>query len=210
MAFRYSCFISYAHGQHELMKKFIEDLIKGLNAHLDPWLRQQIYQDERRLKGGHVIDDALARAMCESVCMILVFSPTYLDRYSPYCAREYRGMVDLERRRLALVSQDKRTASCIIPVIFRGSEHLPEEIGSRKFYDFSKYTLATPDLNREDSYIKLFEEIGQYVYGLYNAFADLGPEACQCDTFGLPTAEDAVKWLRELPPRQVVFPGRSG
>jgi hypothetical protein len=215
MAFRYSCFISYSNGPGDLTERFIADLKDGLDAYLNPYLRQEVFLDKSRISGGQIIDAALARAMCESVCMVLVFSPTYFDRFFPYCTREYRGMLDLEAMRLGMVSDDIRNDirgyGCIIPVVFRGIDYLPIEIRQRRFYDLSQYTLATPDLRREGSYISVFDEIGKHVRLLYDAFMEVEHARWgECANFNLPAETVAVEWLNALPRRRLVFPGRSG
>ena len=50
MPLRYSCFISYCHGEGELMRRFIEDLTTALKSYLDPFFDEQIYIDEKRLQ----------------------------------------------------------------------------------------------------------------------------------------------------------------
>src|SRR5262249_52962593 len=155
-----------------------------------------------------VIDATLARAMCESVCMVLVFSPKYFDRFYPYCAREYRGMLDIEARRLRALSPDKRGHGCIIPVVFRGAlDDLPPEIRQRKYYDLSDYTLASTNALGQDSYIRIFDEIGQRVRMLYEAFSELEEPVCgECDAFTLPEEQVVVEWLKTFPQRRSLFP----
>ena len=60
-------------------------------------LHEKTYVDKQRLSGGFSFNEALARAICESVCLIVVFSPTYLD--SPYCADELLAMEEIEEQR---------------------------------------------------------------------------------------------------------------
>lgn len=90
MPFKYACFISYPHGQYELMKSFIEQLKKALNNYLEPLLDEEVYIDVDRLEPGYHYNEALAKAICQSICMIVVYSPKY-ERHS-YCLREYQAM----------------------------------------------------------------------------------------------------------------------
>src|SRR5215510_8791933 len=90
MPFKYSCFISYCHGKEDLVRTFIEELKKALKRHLDAYLDEGVYIDEERLRGGDLYNEKLAEAICQSVCMIVVYMPKY-ERH-PYCLREYAAM----------------------------------------------------------------------------------------------------------------------
>src|SRR5689334_16819835 len=97
MPFKYSCFISYRNGRNDLMRQFINDLEQALKAYIEPWLVEEVYIDRDRLLPGYEYNEALAHAICQSVCMIVVYSPTYQD--SSYCLREYAAMERLEEKR---------------------------------------------------------------------------------------------------------------
>ena len=89
MGFRYACFVSYCHGQHELMKGFIDQLKTALKAELELLMNEELYIDEERLSPGYRYNEELARAICQSVCMIVVYSPKY-ERQEVLCARVRR------------------------------------------------------------------------------------------------------------------------
>ena len=116
MPFQYSCFISYRHIPGELSKRFIEELKKALESYVSPWVNGLgVYVDYDRIKGGDYFNKALERAICESVCMILVYTPDYFDKEHTYCAREYESMKKLEKERIK-----HGQMSLIIPIIYRG------------------------------------------------------------------------------------------
>ena len=96
--FKYACFISYSHGEQELVKGFIDQFKAALKAYLEPWMEEEVYVDVDRLKAGFKYNEALAKAICQSVCMVVVYSPVYERR--SYCGREYEAMERLEIRRL--------------------------------------------------------------------------------------------------------------
>src|SRR4051812_35751103 len=119
MPFKYACFISYCHGQGELMRRFIDELTRALKNCIDPYLDEEVYIDQERLQPGFSYNEALAMAICQSLCMIVVYVPKY-ERH-PYCLREFRAMEILEERRFRLLSeQSRRHRRMIIPVLFRG------------------------------------------------------------------------------------------
>src|SRR5713101_965974 len=124
MAFKYACFISYCHGQYDLVKGFMDQLKAALKSELEPLLDEQVYIDEERLKPGYSYNEELAKAICQSVCMIVVYSPKY-ERHE-YCVREFEGMEQLEKQRrhlLGAAGDDAR--GFIIPIVLRGDDDVP-------------------------------------------------------------------------------------
>jgi len=132
MPFKYACFISYCHGKEVLVKTFIEELKKALKSHIDPYLDEDVCVDEGRLRGGDFYNERIAEAICQSICMIVVYTPKY-ERHS-YCIREYAAMELLEERRLRLVEPVGPKRGLIIPIIFRGEEDLPLKIKDQRHY----------------------------------------------------------------------------
>lgn len=133
MPFKYSCFISYRHGQKELVEKFVRDLEQSLSNEVVPLTDMEVFVDWQRLQGGDFFNENLAKALCESVCLIVVFTPTYFSDTHSYCAREYKGMEMLESQRLDLLgaSADKEHG-LIIPIVLRSEENLPSEVRDRR------------------------------------------------------------------------------
>jgi len=96
MAIRYGCFFSYAHGRHELMQRFKATLADALRCYLEPYFdnEDELFVDVEQLGGGDDLDRKIARAMCESVCMVLIYTPKY--EAHAYTRREYAAMRRLE------------------------------------------------------------------------------------------------------------------
>src|SRR5688500_15915285 len=105
MRFQNSCFISYRHLDSELQVRVVQDLHKGLKDELAFHTPCPVYLDDKRLQAGYRFNEALADALCRSVCMIVVFSPTYFSEENTYCAREWLGMLRLQQRRTRLLSE---------------------------------------------------------------------------------------------------------
>lgn len=211
MPIKYSCFISYCHGQHELMQQFIKELTEALKSYIEPYLVEPVYIDEDRLKPGYLFNEALAEALCQSVCMIVVYSPTYEDR--PYCLREYAAMEELQAKRSKMMGRmTGRERGMIIPIVFRGEEFIPAKLKSLIHYaDFSKFTLAETGIKNSPPYIKQIEDIAKYIRQLYNDLKGLGADPCQdCASFVIPDEAILKSWrVEELSPAfPLETPGR--
>jgi|LGVF01.1.fsa_nt_gb hypothetical protein len=210
MSFRYACFISYCHGQSELTKTFIEQLKDALKNYLDPYLDEEVYIDKERLQPGFLYNEALAKAICESICMIVVYSPKY-EQHS-YCLREYQAMEHIEKKRMQLLGERAISErGMIIPIIFRGKiEDLPPKIKKCIHYaDFSKFTLATLDLSSNPDYTEQIEKIAKYIYKYFEFFREIDVDVCgDCNSFRLPYEEEIQPW-REKSKKPMPFPGRG-
>jgi hypothetical protein len=79
MTIRHGCFFSYAHGKHEHMRKFKDDLVEAMKCYLEPHFdnENELFVDSEQLGGGDDLDGKIARALCESVCMIVIYTPKY-------------------------------------------------------------------------------------------------------------------------------------
>jgi hypothetical protein len=186
MTYRHATFISWAHAEEELGRTFIENLYSALSGSLELQVQQGVYLDEKRLQPGYIFDAALAEAMCQSACWVLVFSPRYLIQ--DFCQREYAAMRDLEaKRRSELGARLPRTHGMIIPVVLRGKDsQIPESLkASRHMVDFRKFSLAKPEISRNRKYVRKIERVAEHIAEL----CELGrPEMPNCDTFELPAS----------------------
>ena len=130
MAFEYSAFISYRHGRYKLAHKIINDLFEAISSELELLRTEKVFIDRGRMKGGAFHEKVIAEALCKSVCMIVVFTPTYFNKDFPYCAREFRAMELMEKQRLLLLHGTRESVNgLIIPIVFRGD--VPEALKPR-------------------------------------------------------------------------------
>lgn len=191
MPLRYSCFISYCHGEGELMRRFIDDLTVALKSYLEPFFDEGIYIDEERLEPGYHYNEALATALCQSVCMIVVYVPKY-ERHS-YCLREFEAMERIETRRKQ-VTKLGREKGMIFPIILRGSP--PEKLRSRRqMIDFSKYTTVSPRISRNRKYVEKIDEVAQSIYALFQELRSGGQDvSSNCGEFALPLEQEIQPW----------------
>lgn len=208
----YSCFISYCHGQQDLTLKFINQLTHAIKAYLEPYLDEEVYIDTERLKPGYQHSEAIADAICRSLCMIVVYSPRY-EKHK-YCLREFEAMREVERNRQALLGKKAmRGKRLIIPIIFRtriGGE-IPDELKEADVYcDFSTFTTASSDISEDADYVGQIEKIAQVIVEHYNDLDHADYDITgSCENFELPSEDDVADWRRSPHVNNKRFPGRS-
>jgi hypothetical protein len=191
--FEYACFISYSHGQNDLVRGFMDQFTAALGDELETLVELPIYLDKLRLQPGFMFNEALADALCRSVCMVAVYTPVYETK--SYCGREFEAMVQLEARRRKLAGLPGEHG-LIIPVVLRGFEHLPLRLkGERQAEDFSQFTLADRQIRRNPKFGHKVQAIAQQIYGHYRALQPIEANACdECTAFKLPAEHDLPAW----------------
>jgi hypothetical protein len=216
MGFEYCCFISYSHNQGELPDRFIKDLYKTLSGEIGA-LTSEINTccvDWDRLRGGDFYNEIISKSICRSVCMIMVYTPTYFDRNHMYCAREFKAMEKIESKRLRLIGELSGNHGLIIPIVYRGENYIYPDIKSkRQYYNFSGYF---PGRNGENSllshptYGPQLKEIAEYIYERYLLLKDLWNVSLRCRNFKLPSEKEAQKLLKRVcvADAKMPFPGR--
>jgi hypothetical protein len=196
MTIRYGCFFSYAHGQYSYMSKFKNDLADALRCYLEPHLdmEKELFIDSEQLGGGDDLDERIALAICESVCMIVIYTPRY--EAHAYTRREFAAMQLIERERKQWYPLPSHL---IIPVIMtRHPLCLPPQITDTGMYvDFSRYTLASGDLKTNPDFLPDIEKIVQRVASHYHFLKRCMPREHDCSRFALP---DMPPEWRAIPP----------
>lgn len=207
--FQYACFVSYCHGQHALVKTFVQQFKQALEAELEPLLEHGVYIDFERLEPGFRYNDELGVAICRSLCMVVIYSPTYED--SPYCLREFEAMVRLESQRVQRLPGAGQRRGLIIPVVLRGADSVPPQIRqSRHYLDFSQFSLASAEILRHPEYAAAMQRIASTIYEHHLAFRDAGVDVCEaCDQFRLPAPDEVPPWRAGARPWPPAFPSRS-
>jgi len=190
----HACFISYCHGQKELMTRFIDELKHALESSIEPYLDEEVYIDVERLGPGYRYNEALAQAICRSVCMVTVLMPKYFSH--DYCLRELAAMKRLEEQRFQTMGAMMRHGEgLIIPIILRGKrQDLPPEIRDHVHCcDFSRYSTAiAPRLSQNPDFQPEIDRIAEFIYGLYRRFQAAGDKIqLDCGAFSLPDAQEA-------------------
>lgn len=185
MTIRYVCFFSYAHGQHAYMSKFKNDLADALRCYLEPHFdrESELFIDTEQLGGGDDLDRRIATAMCESVSMIVIYTPKYAAH--AYTRREFAAMQQIESERALWYPLPSHL---IIPVIMtRHPVCLPPQITDPGMYvDFSRYTLASGDLKTNPDFLPDIEKIVQRIAAHYHYLKNSIPPGHDCSRFVLP------------------------
>ncbi len=191
------------------MAPFIEELKKALDCYLDPYFDETVYIDQERLKPGYRFNEALAKALCESLCMVVVYVPKY-EKHG-YCLREFAAMEYLEdKRRKAMGSSTNPERGMIIPVILRGDwATLPDKIKSKRHCaDFSKYTTVTPKFLTNHEYVDKIQQIVQAICELHQDIASTGVDVWTgCDEFRLP--DNPTGWRAPAKIPEAPLPSRE-
>jgi hypothetical protein len=195
MAIRYGCFFSYAHGRHELMQRFKATLADALRCYLEPYFdnEHELFIDTEQLGGGDDLDRKIARALCESACMVLIYTPKY--EAHAYTRREYAAMRLIEAERATWYTLPSQL---IIPVIMtQHPDCLPPQVGESTFYvDFSRFTMATADLKSNPDFLPDIDKMVRRIVIHYQYQKKTMPPGHDCNQFVLPAVPPA--W-RELP-----------
>jgi len=206
MGFKYPCFISYCHGQKDLISRFISEFKDNLNSSLEPYFDEEVFVDSDRLIPGYKYNIALSKAICQSLCMIVVYIPRYEQH--EYCRKEFAAMESLEETRFGLMQEvNNNQYGMIIPVILRGDKKkLPKKIVKSIHYaDFSQYTTASNKLGKDKDGVKKIEKIAHYIYDLSETIDDYSDRIfSNCDAFRLP--ENVPMWRDKIIKQQ--FPGK--
>ena len=213
MPFKHSCFISYRHPNHQLGQRIVNELYTGLCSELELMTDKDVYLDYEGLKGGDLYNEALAIELFHSVCMIVIYTPSYFSLDHTYCAREYKAMENLEEERFKLLSNPAdRMKGLILPIVFRGVDRIPDTIKSRRqFYDFSGFLASDVGLHKHHKYSAEIKNVAQDVFDRCNIFEKLKSDPCPTsgDGFLLPSTEEIKSWIESMIPGTQIFPGRE-
>jgi len=201
MAYEYCCFISYPHGQQDVLVPIVKDFVQGLEREIGAQIRQPVWFD-RSLRGGSLIDPAISTGICKSVCMIMIYTPLYFDKEHTYCAQELKAMQDLEQERLKDFTD--KSKGLIIPIILRGEKKFPEKMKTRKFYDFTNYLFNGSSKKLRQAYAAQIREIAAYIIDCCDVLENAsGAISHDCDKYGLPTSEDAKRFVESVLKKEI-------
>lgn len=231
MPFEYPCFISYRHAKYEQNVSRLKNIVESLASKLEERVESEVYRDEERLKGAAFYNEALAAALCKSVCMIALYSPTYFSSRHTFCSREFKAMQDLEQKRLGalrrakslleargalseseaeLLQQMDGNNGLIIVIALCGFASIPKGIReTRRCYDFGDFTMRE-DITQNPAFDAKVRDISDYIARQWRVFEAIEewPDVCgMCDSFKLPPEKDVKLWLSDFTPRvRIPFP----
>lgn len=206
MHLEYSCFISYPHFQNELVEQVTTELHEALSVELEIYGAPPVFLDRSRVAPGEQFARSMAKALCESASMVLIFVPASLSQKNLNGAQEFLAMEQLERQRLEHLPKGERQG-LIVPVILRGTDHLPTFVKERQCIDFSDFMLFDHKLSNNPVYATKIQQIARYVDECYRAISALRDEhGGDCESFSLPSAEQTRLWLQKVPAQAPRFP----
>ncbi|MFY9608644.1 MAG: toll/interleukin-1 receptor domain-containing protein [Blastocatellia bacterium] len=199
MPIEYCCFISYPHGQDNVLKPLMKEFFDGLRAEVYAQTRKRIWIDFECLQEGDRWNDKLATDLCKSICMVVVYTPLYFDAENAFCAREYSAMELLEEKRLRLLASASRTHGLIIPIVLRGEKRLPSVIKRHQYYKFDDLDLADPQVKVRQRYASEIHKIAEYIIDRCYEFDRMGSDPCtECDTFTLPSHAETKAYIERV------------
>ncbi len=195
----YGCFISYARGHHDLLKTVETQLRNAILSELDAYFSKNecAFMDVDDIYVGDDWEKRIAKALCQSVCMIVIYSPRY-SRSEP-CRREFLAMerIEAERRKILGAKLDK-ASGLIFPFLFRSEDMLPRPLQRRQHIDISNVTLASPQLPMDKKFAQDIKTLGLQVNRVYEELVNRGlPKEELCDAFELPSGLEAGPWSRD-------------
>lgn len=200
MPFEYSCFISYRHTTQYKGKGYVERFVEELKAELELQVAHEVYRDIERMKGAEFYQEALAAALCKSLCMVVLFWPSYFSREHTFCAREFKAMEALEAQRLQLLADEaERKNGLIIIIALRNFDLLPKSIRDKRICkDFETYTMLG-DMRGDPAFQKEVVDLSKYIAARVRTFAALNSDPfAECEHFRLPPEQEILSWLEDV------------
>lgn len=213
MPFNYSAFISYRHPKYKQGRCYTEQIVEALKGELEFKITQEVFRDTERLRGAEFYNEALASALCRSVCMITLYWPTYFSTDHTFCSREYKAMEALEQQRLRLLDDpNERKNGLIIVLAIRDFDSIPKEIRDKRLcYDFESYTLKH-GMERNPNFKAEIKKIAEYIAARCRVFEAVPepPDVCgKCNSFKFPHDSEILPWLTRVVHPGVPFPTRK-
>jgi hypothetical protein len=212
MPFTNSCFISYRHTDMPRNRAIIQQTVDALKTELEGRVPLPVFLDVERLKGGTFYNEALATSLCSSVCMVMLYWPTYFSTDHTFCSREYKAMVRLEAQRLNLLTDPlEKLKGLIIPVAFRDFDQIPGEVRLNRFVsNFEAYSLRR-NMSQNREFINDIYKIGTYITERCRAFRSIPPpDPCtDCPQCRLPGEQEIMPWLQQVLQPSVPYPTRE-
>ncbi len=205
---QYACYISYPNdfgAQGNRVRDFARKLANALECDIKSLLDYPVFFDSEHLD----LSDDMEKALCESVCLIVILTPKYFRHTSPLCAMEFKAMEQLEKKRFEKLSRRFDNISFIIPVLPYSRDILPmTSIGTRKNYDFRDMTV-TEDPSTHPKYARLIREIAEHIYRCYSVLENGIDQSNweKCSNFSFPVLDKHDKLFSHIH-HHFGFPGR--
>lgn len=203
----YPCFISFRHYGDEISDSFVRQFEECLSAELVPLIGSRPFIDYNRMSPGYSLSQSIQQALCQSACMIIIWSPQYLTEDHIWCAMEFYAMLELEKRRLQNLPQTERAKKLIIPVIYRGSKFYPSSLDDTLYLNFEKFTLYNSEMIKNEFFADKIKDLAEYIFERIEAFKTHGYTPWgDCADFNLPSRTDSIEFIKKNKVRNPKFP----
>lgn len=198
MPHNWSSFISYRHTTEYKGRAYVARLVEELKAELEFSVSENVYIDDR-MKGGEYYPEHLAINLCQSVCMVALYWPTYFSVEHPFCSREFHAMETLERKRLDLLQDPlEKTKGLIIILALRGFDQIPERVRSQRLCKNFENYMTVANLRRNRDFQREIQDVATYIAARVRAFEAVNPDPFgSCGDFRLPATEQIKDWIEE-------------
>src|SRR5580704_1260405 len=190
-----ACFISYRNPDDPNARQFVQAFVKVLTTQLQMNLpNARVFFDENGLRVGDRISK-IALELCRSACLVICYGPRHFDSTHPWCTMEYLGMRQLEETRQAQMAGYLQGNGLIFPVVFRGSNSLPEEVKTRKCAEFDD--VVAPRQFGTGKQREKIDHLAREIYARWEELERAGIFANHdCSKFQLPEHE-VGGWLQQ-------------
>jgi hypothetical protein len=212
MPFSYSCFISYRHSEYDFVRQSTKRIIDTLKGQLDLSAPLPVFLDEDRLKGGQFYQESLARHLCESACMVMLYWPNYFSTQHTFCSREFKLMERLEAERQACLPDSEHDKGLIIVIALADFDQIPGEITARRLcYNFEPYVLAGRSGMRHPKFLTDMRDIRRYIAERSRILGAIpAPDPClDCPNCRLPDHQIILPWVQQVLSPRIPYPTRE-
>ncbi len=161
------------------MITLVENIREALANELDMYLDiKVVFQDKDDIGPGNRVRETISIGLCESVVMILLYTPKYFSPMKLFCSSELEGMLRLEDKRTKKSSFPK--TSMVIPIMLRGSvSDLPHDLQNRNPVDFTGLSMASPDVMRNPENMLKIRGVAEKIHTLFQKLESTGKSFCE-------------------------------
>lgn len=203
MAFGTACFISYPHNAGKSVDAFVTRLKEELQDRVAAVVPGPVVTDHDFMTGAD-FNKAIAKAICESACLLVVYMPVYERK--AFCIQEYVAMERHQASRYEKLERDlSDRLGMVIPLVYTGQEaRIPAWISKKINYkNISKDTIADPvGIFDKQDFKQWLVSVADLIDQLYDEFKSAGGLCTSCGDDRLPDEEDTEVQARLNKPTQ--------
>lgn len=211
--FKYATFFSYrrrenlhTHQDHDDEMRFVELLYDAISSRTNSIIGLKAFRDANAITLGDKWDPTIQQALCKSVCMVAFYTPTFIDKDKPYCARELKGILHIEQERATYLNGNPNLQhkGLVIPLFYYCKpKHIIPELNSRQGYFLDDFWLST-----DHKRILPEKKFNQFVLTICHQIDAIHDQLKQqaltpCNQFDLPSAKDIQEWIEKVPRYQI-------